>query len=404
MIREDVPGIVIEPGSSTTRLGMSGDMSPTCVVPSAVLRAEGCNPYYIPMCEAPLGSAEVLTPVIDGVVHDFDGVAGLWTYLSDTQLGLRFDEQPLTVTEELWVPGHIRQRMLETAFETLQVPLFQLVKAPLAATFESARPSALVVSVGSGVASATPVVDGIVRSKAAMHTRFAGDFLDVHLLMQLEHTDNIVPQYQVTKRQHGLKQNEAVHNNEQYQLKPRASDSFHKYQLSRLLTEFKRVCCVASTTPLRGPEIKGTQPYEFPTGFNLLLGAERHVAVESLFQPTMTALPDGSTPEINSLGLSELIYQTLQKVDAPPEVVMSLISNIVLHGGTSHIPGMTQRLTNEISGLMPNLQSRIVQRPNHPVWTGASVLASLNEFDESTWITKQQYNELGAQHLLEKQD
>lgn len=405
MTHEDFTGIVIEPGSRTTRLGISGDVTPACVVPSAVLKNGDAFEYEIPCIGTPPANGEVITPVVDGIVQEFDAAKGLWTHLLEKKLGMQFDEQPLTITEEAWTPAASKQKLLETVFEDMRVPLFQLVKGPLAATFEAARSTALVVSVGAGVTSAVPVIDGVVRSKATTHTRFAGDFIDVHVLSQLEHArDSIVPFYQIKSRQLNLAENELVADSNEFKLNPRGSDSYHSYQISRLINDFKRVCCSASPVPLRGPEFKGTKAYEFPSGFNLLVGHERTFAVEPLFQPTMSPLPDGTTPPLNSLGLSEVVYQTLQKVDAPPEVFDNLISNIVLHGGTTNIPGVAQRLQSDLQNMMPNMMPNIHMPDNHPVWVGASILASLNEFDESTWITKQQYEELGAQHLLEKQE
>lgn len=398
MTHEDASGVVIEPGSYSTRIGVAGDVAPLCVVSSSVLKSGDTSQFHIPVSGSPPPDAEVWTPVVDGVLEDVELAAMQWEHFVSKQIGVELREQPLTITEEPWNTNHSRSKLLQHVFEGLEVPIFQLAKSPLVAAFECSKPTALVVSVGGSVASAVPVVEGVVRSKALTRTPFAGDFVDIHILNQLDHAkDNIVPQYQVDARLHGLETLPAAQ--EAMKLKARGSDSFHNFQLSRLLDNIKRVCSVVNPVPLKGPEIKGTKSYQLPTGYSLLLGPERYLSAEPLFQPTNFSLGT-QTPGPNSLGLSEIVYQSLQKVDAPPEVVNSLASNIVLHGGTSLIPGLVKRLESDLLSMSP-IVPKVYHSTKHPVWTGASVFASLSEFHESNWITKQQFEEQGERLLKE---
>lgn len=400
MAHEDVSGVVVEPGSYSTRVGVAGDVAPLVVTPSAVLKDGDTLGFHIPVSAAVTSSAEAWTPVIDGVVEDVDAATQQWQYHALRTLGMDLGEQPLTVTEEPWAPAAARQRLAERIFEGYGTPVLQFLKAPLAAAFESARPTALVVSIGGSVTSSVPVVEGVVKQKAVVKTPFAGDFVDVHILTQLQHArDNIVPQYQVEARLHGLERLPAAE--QVIALKARGSDSYHNFQLGRLLDNIKRVCSIVNPTPLKGPEIRGTKNYQLPTGYSVLLGPERYVSAEPLFQPSLFSLETGPTPSANSHGLVEAVYQSLQRVDAPPEVVTSLLSNVIVHGGSANIPGLLKRFESDLTALMPNTVPRVYHARGHPVWTGASVFASLGEFHESNWITKQQYEEQGENVVLE---
>lgn len=399
MAHEYVSGVVIEPGSYSLRIGVAGDVSPLCVVPSAVLKDNEELGFNIPVAASVSPTAEVWTPVVDGVVEDVEAASQLWEHYTRKVIGVDLSEQPLTVTEQVWTPKHARKRLVEQVFEGCGTPVLQLLKDPLAAAFESAKPTALVVSIGGSVVSSVPVVEGVVRSKALVRTPFAGDFVDAHILTQLQHTkDHMIPQYQVEARLHGLEKLPAAE--QVMELKTKGTESYHNFQLSRLLDNIKRVCCVVSPTPLKGPEIRGTKNYQMPNGYSVLLGPERYATAEPLFQPTLFALENGNLPPSNSLGLVEAVYQSLQKVDAPPEVVSSLLSNVVVHGGSSNIPGLLTRFELDFASLAPTSAPGIFHARGNPVWTGASVFASLGEYHESNWITKQQYDEQGENIVL----
>lgn len=391
---EDVPGIVVEPGTRTTRFGVAGDTSPQVITDTSVLKSGTDVSFEVPSSQEGRNS-EVWSPLVDGIVMDFDTCCAHWQHLANKHLGMDISEQPLTVTEEVWTPKGNRAQYFEAAFETLNAPAFQLMKSPLAAAFQSGRTTALVVNAGAASASAVPVIDGVVRQQAETHTNFAGDFLDAHTLAQLETArEHFLPLYMVNSRRHGVNRQESTSVGE------KGTESYFSYQLTRMLADLKRVTCLVSATPLRGPEIRGTKQYELPSGYEVLLGSERVAIAEPLFQPSLFPLNDMSVGS-NALGLSEIAYHAMQKADAPPEIMTNLASNIVLHGGTSQLNGVVLRLENDLKNLMPNSNPVVNALSDHPVWSGASIFASLGEFHESSWVTRQQYEEQGAQYIAD---
>lgn len=399
----DAPGLVIEPGSRWTRLGIAGEVTPASVIETAVARdGQGSGLQFGDDIHKFSPTKEIYTPVIDGVVHDWDMAPELWRYQAE-RLGMDIAEQPLTLTEEVWCPVEAKAKALECAFEHLGVPLFQLVKGPVCATFASNGVTGIVVQVGAASASVTPVIDGGVVTKAAMHTRFAGDFIDATLISNLERESvDIVPAYQVKERIRGLPAGRAS----PAKLGPKGTPSFHSYHVASLVADMKRVCAQVNPQPMKGPEIRGMKPYEFPSGFNLLVGPERLIVAEALFKPTMASIPGSNIPQ-NAPGISDLIYQSVSKLDASTEVTTALMANIVLAGGTVSLQGLPRRIENDLLQIFPNYAPSFHLRGDHIsehgsiVWSGASILASLGSYD-GAWATKSYYDEVGAHQFVEK--
>lgn len=410
---EDVPAVVVDPGTTWTRCGLSSDLTPRYTVPSAYAkdgddlpRVFGDGVYsYTP-------SREIFTPVMDGVVYDWDSAAALWSHLGE-RMGCNLNEQPLSVVEKAWAPAESRAPALEAVFEGLGVPLFTLAKAPLCAAVESFRTTALIVTIGSGRTSVVPVLDGVVATKAMLHSRFAGDFLDAHILASFQASQiDAAPRYQIKQRAIGLDVGEPS----PHAKGPQGTPSFHQYQQARIVQQFKQVTAEVSPFPLNNPgngavdaagrpinipnQSSSIRPFEFPSGYHRLFGPERMAMVEPLFKPGATAQSGLQVPE-NSLGLTELIYQSIGKVEAPTEVIMNLVSNIVLTGGTTQLQGLPRRVENDLIAMKPNSPFRFHLARGNVTWAGARVMASFGHFDNS-WITKAEYEEIGAEQLAEK--
>lgn len=87
-------------------------------------------------------------------------------------------------------------------------------------------------------------------------------------------------------------------------------------------------------------------------------------------------------------GLHEIIYQSTMKSDV--DIRKDLLSNIVLSGGTTMYPGISERLNKEITNLCPPSTKVKILAPQERkflVWIGGSILSSLSTF-QSMWISK----------------
>ncbi|KAJ4715407.1 actin [Melia azedarach] len=129
--------------------------------------------------------------------------------------------------------------------------------------------------------------------------------------------------------------------------------------------------------------------YELPDGQTITIGAERFRCGEVLFQPSLIGRE------------AEGIYVTFHHSILNCDVVdtrQELNGNIVLSDGSSMLPGIAHRLSNEISALAPvSVKVKVVApaERKYSAWIGGSMLAALDSF-QKIWISKHEYNETGT--------
>ena len=117
------------------------------------------------------------------------------------------------------------------------------------------------------------------------------------------------------------------------------------------------------------------------------MGNERFRAPEVLFQPSFLG------GEL--LGIHELLSRSVGKCDI--DIRKELYSNIVLSGGTTMYPGITDRIQKELRNIVPHsIPLKVIAPPErkYSVWIGGSILSSLSSF-QNMWITKEEYLECG---------
>jgi actin, other eukaryote len=134
--------------------------------------------------------------------------------------------------------------------------------------------------------------------------------------------------------------------------------------------------------------------YELPDKNVVTVGHERFRCPEVLFNPTLIGK--------ESKGIDTYLYDTIMKCDI--DLRKDLFSNIVLSGGTTMYPGLSERLTKELKTMCPpNTNVRVVAPPErkYSVWIGGSILTSLNTFQER-WITREDYEECGPSIVHKK--
>ena len=127
--------------------------------------------------------------------------------------------------------------------------------------------------------------------------------------------------------------------------------------------------------------------YEFPDGQIISIGNERFRCPEALFQPALNGL--------DIFGVHESIYESIMRTDA--DYKNDLFKNIVLSGGTSMFPGITERMERELKIIAPaTIDVKVISLPekNFLTWLGGAIMASLPSF-QHMWISKEEYLDLG---------
>lgn len=131
-----------------------------------------------------------------------------------------------------------------------------------------------------------------------------------------------------------------------------------------------------------------------PDGQVIKLGNERFRTGEVLFQPSLI----GKEAD----GVHDLTYNAIMACDV--DIRKDLFGNIVLSGGSSMFPGISDRMQREL-GLQapPSIKIRVVAPPErkYSVWIGGSILSSLSSFQQM-WISKDEYDESGPDIIHRK--
>jgi len=100
--------------------------------------------------------------------------------------------------------------------------------------------------------------------------------------------------------------------------------------------------------------------------------------------------------------MHRLAHKSNQECDI--DIRPDLMQNVILSGGSTLYEGLPDRLEKELDALMPKRDMvKIIASADryYSVWTGGSTLISLSTF-ESQWITKEEYEENGAEIVHRK--
>ena len=134
--------------------------------------------------------------------------------------------------------------------------------------------------------------------------------------------------------------------------------------------------------------------YSLPDGNIITLKDEQIRPAEVLFHPSFI----GS----ESLGIHEKLFKTIMNctIDTRKE----FYKNIVLSSGTTMMKGFNERLSKELTLIVPeSIKIKVTARSErkNAVWIGGSILASLTCYKQ-IWITKKDYLETGKNIIHKK--
>jgi actin-related protein 7 len=423
------PSVVIDNGSYTTKAGFANEDIPSLVF----------NTNYVEVGDKVVVGddninencqGEVMTIMDNGVIYNFDRVVDNWNYVFDNVdngCPIESKEYPLVLTEQPWNSVKNKLTTSQIVFEQLEVPIFSLVKTPLAQLYHAGKATGLVIDVGSSVCSVTPILDGIIQTKSSFHSRFAGDFLNLHVVNYLTAktaVENLLPQKYAT-----------------------CSESFRNYYISHnILQEYKNLSLNYQLKDLQLPQ------------HNHINVADSRNYLENLFQPQYNKLPGVEIPppsidKPHTHGLTNLVFLSLKSLEASllpssndqnsaaavnnkfarfNEIFKTLFANIMITGGTSLANGLVEQIVNDIRALTPQyfpnygfnpyaittISSSLndindVWERQFSAWLGATNLAamlndrgddsnSVNIAMDNWFVTKADYEELGEDLIVEK--
>jgi len=143
--------------------------------------------------------------------------------------------------------------------------------------------------------------------------------------------------------------------------------------------------------------------YKLAGKTEVVVGAEKFQIVEQLFKMSevkgnlVSRVKESQNFRLNSHhavpSVQEIIQKSIRACD--PTIQAEMLSNIVLSGGTTMLPGFAERLSKELKQLFPKDKVNVIALPNRQQleWNGSCILSSQLKPEE--WMLKAEYDEIG---------
>jgi len=260
------------------------------------------------------------------------------------------------LTEPPLNPKVNREKTTMIMFENFCVPALYVANKAVLSLYSTGNTTGLVFDSGDGVSYAVPIYSGYCLPYGTLHTEVAGRDLTDYLMKLLNEKG-----YSFTT----VGEREIVRD--------------IKEKLCYVALDLDKELQACANNP------KSEECYKLPDDQIITVSTELFQCAEVLFQPSIVGM--------ESFGIHQTCYHAISKCDA--DIHWDLYSNIALSGGTTMLPGISDRMRKEIVTLAPAaMRLRVTTSSKYSTWVGGSILASLSTF-EKMWITKQEYDEFG---------
>jgi actin-related protein 3 len=407
----DTPAIVIDNGTGFSKMGFSGNLDPSIMIPSVIaeypekhdsnvskLQFDNYNYYIGEEAHKNSKTHSVSYLLKGGMIDNWDQMEKYWHKSIFQYLRADPEDHYMVLTEPPMNTPENREQMAEIMFETFGVPgLFigvQAVLALYAGVYASSDGGQVtgkdltgtVVDSGDGVTQVIPIVHGYPISANIKHIPIAGRNITKFVMDSLRNRKEKIPtqEYQETSRI--IKENycylaaDIVKEHKKFDEKVKDPET-GKWKQSK---KFKKV---SLTSPYTGKRIKCD------------LGYEAFMAPEVFFHPEFVN-PDYKQP------LDEIV--DLSILNSPLDNRFDLYKHIVLSGGSTLFKNFDKRLEQEVRRRVKERYEALNISENAPevkvsqnmvqqaaVWFGGSMLADNKENFINIVSTREQYEEYG---------
>ena len=233
---------------------------------------------------------QIVQPVKNGIVQDWDAVEQVWQYALNQHLHVDVRDHPLMLSEPTFTSNSDREKMVQMMFEKFDAPAIFLCKSSVLTAFSAGRSTACVVESGAGHTTVSPIHDGYVVTKGVRRSQMGGQKLDELLektLLQQEPNRTLAPAYLFNRK---------VDNDGQLMITPCSypltHPSYHSFMLNELLRDMKETLCRLGESAFDSSQKFPTVAYELPDGNMIEIGNERFTVPEHIFNPKYSGLLD----------------------------------------------------------------------------------------------------------------
>jgi actin-related protein len=308
--------IVIDHGTSTCKVGFSGDSLPNSIVPSVLGRPKmkfiklGKDVFIGNEAISKRGVLTLKYPIQKGLITNFQDMELLWDHIFQTELNISPKEFPVLLTETVQNSKENKEKMTQIMFEKFSTPSLNISSRSVLSLFSSGRLTGVALESGDSVTSSVPICEGKVLKDAIESTEIAGgeltDFL-MEILGSRGYGFGTMAEREIAR---DLKEKFCYV----------AVDYEEDWNASQLSSEIER-------------------NYELPDDSSIIVANERFKCPELLFQPSFKGM--------DCLGIHESCLKSIQSCHEG--IRKELFSNIVLSGGNTLFEGFSERITKEIS-------------------------------------------------------
>ena len=251
----------------------------------------------------------------------------------------------------------------EVMFETFRSPAVYVEHPAVLSLYGSARTTGLVILAGEGPSLLYPVYQGFTISRAVSRHNVTGRDLTEFLQKLLLGNSDL--------------------------------SWANRGDLDLVRDMKERLCSLALDYNQEMEVNPFSRSYRLPDGKLVRVGNERFLCPEAFFQPGLVGSEEP--------GIHRAVNSSILACDL--DVRRSLYSNMIMSGGSTLLPGFSDRLTREMSRLTPGsvrLKVHNIPWRKYLVWTGGSIYSSISSY-KAAFLTRQEYEEHGASAIHNRQ-
>ncbi|KAJ6232969.1 actin-5c-related [Anaeramoeba flamelloides] len=353
---ESKTSLVLKSGGYTLQFGFSGEPHPS-ITESTYNKKDDRS-----------------IPILKGMVQNWEIMEEKWKSLYEKS-SIESSDFPLLSTHPTQMGRKEIEKMVQIFFESFSVPQLAIEDENLLPLYSVGKHSALVVNIGTEITHCVPIVDGFVLDQGVIRQEIGGlhvtkNFQNIFSIENFDIAEELKIAIAEIRGQPQSRSTIKKNEKKEIEKKEKEEEEKEKEVESKEEKEIKKEEKINYKT-------SDKKDWEFTQ-------QQQETPAEILFNPVQF--------QRQTKGLHEMIYDSIE--NCPISLHNNLFENIVLVGSTTQLKGMKKRIRSEIAAFDPEINLKFIgDNPSNLVWSGGSILASLNI--PHFWVDKHEYNEQG---------